>query len=165
MYRSTEDEKYVSTIGDLNDSNKKLRIIDCRGSTSAYLNSLKSGGTESLTYYKNCEQQFCGIGNIHVMRHALQMCFRYSTYHEENAPVQWLGHVGLVLQSSMSVAQAVFEGTSILIHCSDGWDRTAQLSSLAQIILDPYCRTVTGFEKLIEKEWVCILDESNNTHW
>ena len=34
---------------------------------------------------------------------------------------------------------------NILIHCSDGWDRTAQLSSLAQLLLDPYYRTFEGF--------------------
>jgi len=41
-----------------------------------------------------------------------------------------------------------------LIHCSDGWDRTTQLLSLIQIMLDPYYRTIKGFIVLIEKEWV-----------
>lgn len=44
--------------------------------------------------------------------------------------------------------------TSVLIHCSDGWDRTAQLSALAMLLLDPYYRTIRGFEVLIEKEWL-----------
>ena len=34
--------------------------------------------------------------------------------------------------------------TSVLVHCSDGWDRTAQLTSLAMILLDPYYRTIKG---------------------
>lgn len=38
-----------------------------------------------------------------------------------------------------------------LIFCSDGWDRTSQVSALAQIILDPYYRTITGFCSLIQK--------------
>ncbi len=32
-----------------------------------------------------------------------------------------------------------------LVHCSDGWDRTSQLTSLAQLIMDPYYRTFSGF--------------------
>lgn len=43
------------------------------------------------------------------------------------------------------------EHASVLIHCSDGWDRTPQVSSLAQIMLDPYYRTLRGFETLVEK--------------
>lgn len=43
---------------------------------------------------------------------------------------------------------------TVLLHCSDGWDRTSQLSSLAQLVLDPYFRTMEGFFVLVEKEWV-----------
>ena len=46
------------------------------------------------------------------------------------------------------------EGKNTLIHCSDGWDRTSQLCSLTGIILDPYYRTMEGFQVLIEKDWV-----------
>ena len=37
---------------------------------------------------------------------------------------------------------------------SDGWDRTPQLVSLAQLFLDPYYRTIKGFCALIEKDWI-----------
>lgn len=46
------------------------------------------------------------------------------------------------------------EKASIMIHCSDGWDRTSQCCSLTALCLDPYYRTIIGFEVLIEKDWL-----------
>jgi len=41
-----------------------------------------------------------------------------------------------------------------VVHCSDGWDRTAQLTSLSMLMLDSYYRTLRGFQVLLEKEWI-----------
>jgi myotubularin-related protein 9 len=48
----------------------------------------------------------------------------------------------------------VISGASVLVHGSDGLDSTIQVTSLAQLILDPDCRTVTGFEALVDREWL-----------
>jgi hypothetical protein len=45
-------------------------------------------------------------------------------------------------------------GEPVVVHCSDGWDRTSQIVALAQIMLDPYYRTIEGFIVLIEKDWL-----------
>jgi len=52
------------------------------------------------------------------------------------------------------VVEAIKAKRSVLVHCSDGWDRTTQLVSLAELMLDPYYRTFEGFQVLIEKEWL-----------
>lgn len=44
----------------------------------------------------------------------------------------------------VSVQAVADEGVSVLVHCSDGWDRTAQACSVASILLDPYYRTIKG---------------------
>ena len=41
----------------------------------------------------------------------------------------------------------------IINYNSDGWDRTSQVCALAQILLDPYFRTIEGLCVLIEKDW------------
>lgn len=55
----------------------------------------------------------------------------------------------------MRIADRLESGkTSVVVHCSDGWDRTAQLTSLAMLMLDSHYRTIKGFEVLLEKEWM-----------
>lgn len=44
----------------------------------------------------------------------------------------------------MSPQAVADEGVSVLVHCSDGWDRTAQACSVASILLDPFYRTIKG---------------------
>ncbi|XP_027367606.1 phosphatidylinositol-3-phosphatase myotubularin-1-like isoform X3 [Abrus precatorius] len=67
----------------------------------------------------------------------------------------WLLHVQSVLAGAAWIAARVaMEKASVLVHCSDGWDRTSQLVSLANLLLDPYYRTFTGFQALIEKDWL-----------
>ncbi|KAG5557118.1 hypothetical protein RHGRI_007400 [Rhododendron griersonianum] len=59
----------------------------------------------------------------------------------------WLIHVQNVLAGSAWIAARIaLESASVLVHCSDGWDRTTQLISLANLLLDPYYRTFKGFQ-------------------
>lgn len=66
----------------------------------------------------------------------------------------WLKHIKAVLDTSLFIAKAIIrERASVLVHCSDGWDRTAQTCSLASIILDPYYRTIHGFQVQFSYYW------------
>ena len=48
-----------------------------------------------------------------------------------------------MLKAAVLVANTVDrEGRPVLVHCSDGWDRTPQIVALAKILLDPYYRTL-----------------------
>ena len=58
----------------------------------------------------------------------------------------WLKHIQSVLETSLFIAQAVESGVSVVVHCSDGWDRTAQVCSLASLLLDPHYRTIHGYQ-------------------
>lgn len=66
---------------------------------------------------------------------------------------RWFKLCSTILAGSVRVAACLQAGVSVLVHCSDGWDRTAQLCGLAQVMLDPYYRTIRGFAVIVEKEW------------
>jgi hypothetical protein len=68
---------------------------------------------------------------------------------------EWLKHLKTILDGALIMVKSVHDNNAhVLVHCSDGWDRTAQLSSLSQLCLDPYYRTIEGFQVLLEKEWI-----------
>lgn len=131
-------------------------------------------GTEIASDYVNTEVLFCNIDNMHVVRNSFEnycdAMFAPSNsnneaYHSDIATSGWLFHCGKVLKAAVSVAEKVhFEKCSVLIHCSDGWDRTPQIVSLAQIMLDPYYRTLEGFFALVEKEW-CAFGHKFKHRW
>ena len=55
----------------------------------------------------------------------------------------WLDHISLLLKATLTIVTAVHkERRPVVVHCSDGWDRTTQLVALAELILDPYYRTI-----------------------
>ncbi|XP_018604264.1 phosphatidylinositol-3,5-bisphosphate 3-phosphatase MTMR2 isoform X2 [Scleropages formosus] len=160
--RCKEDEKYLQAIMDANAQSHKLFIFDARPSVNAVANKMKGGGFESEDAYQNAELVFLDIHNIHVMRESLRKLKEvvYPNIEESHwlsnlESTHWLEHIKLILAGALRIADKVESGkTSVVVHCSDGWDRTAQLTSLAMLMLDGYYRTLRGFQVLVEKEWL-----------
>ena len=68
---------------------------------------------------------------------------------------RWLHNLSaLISAASFVVATVDKHARPVLIHCSDGWDRTPQITSLAEIMLDSYYRTIEGFRTLVQREWI-----------
>ncbi|XP_068389081.1 myotubularin-related protein 1 isoform X3 [Eschrichtius robustus] len=160
--RCKEDEKYLQTIMDANAQAHKLIIFDARQNKVASTNKAKGGGYESESAYPNAELVFLEIHNIHVMRESLRKLkeIAYPAIDEARwlsnvDGTHWLEYIRMLLAGAVRIADKIESGkTSVVVHCSDGWDRTSQLTSLAMLMLDSYYRTVKGFEALIEKEWI-----------
>ncbi|XP_046848930.1 myotubularin-like [Xenia sp. Carnegie-2017] len=71
------------------------------------------------------------------------------------AETQWLSQISELLETTSLIITALSNGKhSVLISYEFGCDRTSQLSSLSQLLLDPYYRTIDGFQILIQKEWI-----------
>ncbi|XP_033227692.1 myotubularin-related protein 2 isoform X3 [Belonocnema kinseyi] len=160
--RSREDERYIQLIMDANAQSHKLFIMDARPMANAIANKARGGGYESEDAYQNAELVFLDIHNIHVMRESLrklkELCFPIideARWLSGIESTMWLKHIKNILAGAVRIVDKVENHkTSVMVHCSDGWDRTLQLTALAMIMLDPYYRTIKGFEVLIEKEWL-----------
>ncbi|KAG8191986.1 hypothetical protein JTE90_002256 [Oedothorax gibbosus] len=160
--RCVEDEQLLNCILNSSPNSDFMYVVDTRPKINAMANKAAGKGYENEDFYKNIKFQFFGIENIHVMRNSLQKlvdtCDLKVPY--MNAFLNglessgWLRHVKTVLEAAAFIADALEKGTTVLVHCSDGWDRTAQTCSLAALLQDPYYRTITGFQALIEKEWL-----------
>uniref|UniRef100_H2Y622 Myotubularin-related protein 13 n=1 Tax=Ciona savignyi TaxID=51511 RepID=H2Y622_CIOSA len=67
----------------------------------------------------------------------------------------WLAQVSLLLEISGAVVDIMdIHGGSVMLSVEDGCDTVPQISSLAQIMLDPHYRTIRGFQTLVQKEWL-----------
>lgn len=76
------------------------------------------------------------------------------TWFKDVANSCWYDVIGTIMNCvSMVVAELEDLQCNVLIHCSDGWDRTAQVSSLTMLCTDPHYRTLKGFLILIQKEF------------
>jgi hypothetical protein len=161
--------------------NPILHIFDARPKLNANANALAGKGFENIKRLGGSNIAkiiFCGIGNIHVMRNSLisltKACEKYNqiknnsidsssttsmgassntSFYEQVGQSKWLDHLALLIRSSSHIADTLSNGSPCVVHCSDGWDRTSQLSAISQLLLDPYYRTINGFIALIEKDF------------
>nr|KAF6453179.1 myotubularin related protein 6 [Molossus molossus] len=130
---------------------------------NAMANRAAGKGYENEDNYSNIRFQFVGIENIHVMRSSLQKLLEVngtkglsvSDFYSGLESSGWLRHIKAVMDAAIFLAKAIMiENASVLVHCSDGWDRTSQVCSLGSLLLDSYYRTIKGFMVLIEKDWI-----------
>lgn len=144
------------------DKPKKILIVDARSYASAVTNRARGGGVECAEYYTSAEIQFMNLGNIHAIRksfHSLRfLCASPSdipNWYSLLERTLWLQHMSGLLAASVIVCHAIERNNRpVLVHCSDGWDRTPQICATAQLCLDPFYRTIDGFRMLVEKEWL-----------
>ncbi|KAJ8405817.1 hypothetical protein AAFF_G00312540 [Aldrovandia affinis] len=134
--RNRDDERYLDMIREANGTTSKLTIYDARPNVNAVANKATGGGYEERTPTR------------------MQSWLEESHWLSSLESTHWLEHIKLVLSGAIQVADKISSGNSVMVHCSDGWDRTAQLCGLAMLMLDSFYRTLRGFQVLLQKEWL-----------
>lgn len=147
---------------------KKMLIVDARSYATAVANRARGGGCEFPQYYPQCDIEFMNLANIHAVRKSFillrslcqtaantQPAADQSNWFTQLDNTRWLHHMANLLRASWYTAENLVEhGRPVLVHCSDGWDRTPQIVSLAELLVDPFYRTFRGFQVLVQREWL-----------
>lgn len=154
----------VKLLTQISEVGKKLLVYDARPFLNAIANQLKGNGYENKKHYPkiNMEVIFCDMPNIHSVRYSINKLITTVVDSKdittnifsavENS--LWYEYICYLIKSSFDIANSIKNDCTVLIHCSDGWDRTTQLCVTSQLILEPYYRTLEGFIVLIEKDWL-----------
>jgi hypothetical protein len=139
---------------------KNLNVFDLRPKSTAEANRWKNGGFEMNNRYHNMVYDNCNMDNIHTVTDTYKAMSLVACYWDTKEFTRkisdslWYYHISIALKTTMDCRRALSNGQSILIHCSDGWDRTAVISGLVQLISKPQYRTIEGFCQLIEKDFI-----------
>ncbi|KAM8921742.1 myotubularin-related protein 11 [Pelodytes ibericus] len=68
----------------------------------------------------------------------------------------WLDHVRVCLKKACEISVLLSERRlSVVLQEPEDRDMNCVMTSLVQVISDPQARTLSGFQSLIQKEWVC----------
>ena len=62
--------------------------------------------------------------------------------------------ISIIIYCCNNIIRSLRRAFSVIIHCSDGWDRTSQVAALVQLMTIEHYRTIEGFAQLFEKEFV-----------
>lgn len=149
---------------------KNIHVFDCRPYSAAWGNKLAGKGYEDEKCYDNMTLTFHDIqnaptiGTCHKDINKTIANFEAKDYLDSLAKSNWIQYIARILIMVKDILTEFKNGVTSQVHCSDGWDRTSQVCSLIQLVLDPYFRTYKGFAVLIEKDWVAFGHQFNVRH-
>uniref|UniRef100_A0A803YNF1 Myotubularin phosphatase domain-containing protein n=1 Tax=Meleagris gallopavo TaxID=9103 RepID=A0A803YNF1_MELGA len=158
--RCKEDEKLVNATL---RPGKRGYIIDTRSLNAAQQARAKGGGFEQEVYYPQWRRIHRCIERFNILQESLIKLVEACNDQSHNMDrwlskleaSNWMTYIKEILTAACLAAQCIDrEGASVLVHGTEGTDSTLQVTSLAQIILDPDCRTIQGFESLLVREWL-----------
>ncbi|XP_073521794.1 myotubularin-related protein 9-like [Phyllobates terribilis] len=160
-HHSCEDDEMLLNAALMGQS--RGFIIDIRTEQEAKQARSAGGGTENKDRYQKWSVLHRPLERGQALQSSLTRLVGtcYQTYLGRNHWLsklqlsQWLSHIKEALSTAGLAAECIErERTCVLIHGDEGANNTLLVTSLAQLILSPDCRTMVGFQDLIEREWL-----------
>ncbi|XP_032565738.1 myotubularin-related protein 9-like isoform X2 [Chiroxiphia lanceolata] len=158
--RCREDETLLGTIL---DEGERGFIIDTRSAQAAKQARMTGGGTEPKSSYPQWRRLHRPLERGRPLQESfaklVEACSDPSLSMDRwlgrLESSRWLSHIKAALSTACLAAQCMDrEEAKVLVHGAEGTDTTLLVTALAQVILDPSCRTLMGFQGLLEREWI-----------
>ncbi|KAK2518607.1 myotubularin-related protein 9-like [Columba guinea] len=158
--RCREDEMLLGTV--LEEGERGF-IIDTRSAQAAKQARMTGGGTEPKSSYPQWRRLHRPLERGRPLQESfmklVEACNDTSAtmdrWLSRLESCRWLSHVKAALSTACLAAQCMDrEEATMLVHGAEGTDTTLLVTALAQVILDPSCRTLGGFLGLLEREWI-----------
>ncbi|XP_053310738.1 myotubularin-related protein 9-like [Spea bombifrons] len=138
-------------------------IIDTRSAKQAKQAQSAVGGTKKQSRYPNWKLLHRPLERGRDLQESLTRlvaaCYEPSPgmghWLSKLQACRWMSNVQEALRTAGLIAECIErEGACVLVQGERGTDNTLLMTSLAQLILSPECRTMDGFQDLIEREWL-----------
>ncbi|XP_074018349.1 myotubularin-related protein 9-like [Numenius arquata] len=158
--RCREDEMLLGTVL---DEGERGFVIDTRSAQAAKQARMTGGGTEPKSSYPQWKRLHRPLERGRPLQESfiklVEACndtsINMDRWLSRLESSRWLSHVKAALSTACLAAQCLDrEEASVLVHGAEGTDTTLLVTALAQVILDPSCRTLVGFQGLLEREWI-----------
>ncbi|XP_064028816.1 myotubularin-related protein 9-like isoform X1 [Pogoniulus pusillus] len=158
--RCREDELLLGTVL---DEEERGFIIDTRSAQAAKQARMSGGGTEPKSFYPKWRRLHRPLERGRPLQESfiklVEACndssISMDRWLSRLDSCRWLSHVKAALSTACLAAQCLDrEKVSVLVHGAEGTDTTLLVTALAQLILEPSCRTLQGFQGLLQREWI-----------
>ncbi|KAM5182405.1 myotubularin-related protein 9-like [Mantella aurantiaca] len=138
-------------------------IIDIRSEHEARQQRSMGGGTENKDWYPNWKVLYRPLERGPALQNSLtrlvaacyEPCLEINRWLTRLRTSHWMTHVREALNIAGLAVECIERVDScVLVHGEEGTDNTLLVTSIAQLILSPDCRTLAGLQDLIEREWL-----------
>uniref|UniRef100_A0A8C5LWZ5 Myotubularin phosphatase domain-containing protein n=1 Tax=Leptobrachium leishanense TaxID=445787 RepID=A0A8C5LWZ5_9ANUR len=156
-----EEDQFLLDEGLVGDSSGY--IIDTRSAHEIKQARSTGGGTEKRSRYPKWTVLHRPLERGYNLQESLARLVA-ACYDSSPSMNRWLSRVQAShwmtsVKEALCTAGLISEcierkGASVLVHGEEGMDNTLLVTSLAQLIMSPNCRTLEGFQDLIEREWL-----------
>ncbi|KAJ7304414.1 hypothetical protein JRQ81_011971 [Phrynocephalus forsythii] len=155
-----EDEQLLSAV--LEGGGRGF-VLDTRSAQAAKQAQMMGGGTEHRSSYPGWKRLHRPLERGRPLQESfaklVEACndpsLTMDRWLSKLEASRWLSHVKEALSTACLAAQCMErEQSCLLVHGAEGTDTTLLVTSLAQVILDPECRTLVGLQELLEREWI-----------